>query len=103
MLEAYKELFIVDVTTAWENYVQNTIVTVEMEAEIHREVVGDVINYLWDRSAFPGPSLDDVYPRPEVAFAAKNKPSTASTSMFSRRDFVFIGITVLGLAYLLWQ
>ena len=32
----------------------------------------DTIDYLWDRSAYPGPSLDDVYPRPSVAFAAKN-------------------------------
>ena len=43
-----------------------------METDLHREVVGDTINYLWDRSAFPGPGLDEVYPRPSVAFAAKN-------------------------------
>ena len=74
MLEAYKHQFIDAVNAAWENYIQNTIVTVEMEAAQHREVVGDAIDYLWDRSAFPSASLDDVYPRPAVSFAAKNKP-----------------------------
>jgi hypothetical protein len=56
-----------------------------MEAELHRAVVDDTINYLWDRSAFPGQSLDDVYPRTSVkdvalAFKGKNGPTTASTS-----------------------
>jgi hypothetical protein len=40
-------------------------------------VIEDTINYLWDRSAYPGQSIDSVYPRPsvvmpEVSFAAKN-------------------------------
>jgi len=56
-----------------------------MEAELHRNVIDDTINYLWDRSAFPGQSLDDVYPRTSVqdsalAFKAKNGPTTASSS-----------------------
>merc|ERR1712010_406193 len=72
MLEAYKQIFINDVNSAWDNYINNTIETVQMEAGIHREVINDTINYLWDRSAFPGQSLDDVYPRPQVAFAARN-------------------------------
>ena len=66
MLEAYKQIFISDVNTAWDNYINNTIETVQMEADIHREVIDDTINYLWDRSAFPGQSLDDVFPRPSV-------------------------------------
>ena len=66
MLEAYKQIFINDVNTAWDNYINNTIETVQMEADIHREVIDDTINYLWDRSAFPGQSLDDVFPRPSV-------------------------------------
>ena len=76
MLEAYKNQFIDSVSTAWKTYIENTIVTVEMEASLHREVVNDAIDYLWDRSAFPGASLDDIYPRPQVAFAARNKPVT---------------------------
>lgn len=57
-----------------------------METDLHRQVVEDTINYLWDRSAYPGQSLDDVYPRPsvvmpEVSFAAKNNTTkTASSS-----------------------
>jgi len=40
---------------------------------------------LWDRSAFPGPSLDDVYPRTQVAnealaFKGKNGPTQTSSS-----------------------
>jgi len=40
-------------------------------------VIEDTINYLWDRSAYPGQSIDSVYPRPSVvmppvSFAAKN-------------------------------
>ena len=40
-------------------------------------MIEDTINYLWDRSAYPGQSIDSVYPRPsvvmpEVSFAAKN-------------------------------
>ena len=76
MLEAYKQQFITSINAAWNTYVQNTMETVEMEATLHREVVNDAINYLWDRSAFPGASLDDVYPRPQVAFIAMNKPLT---------------------------
>ena len=63
MLEAYKRNFITAVNEAWDTYVDNTIVTVAQEAELHRNVIDDTINYLWDRSAFPGQSLDDVYPR----------------------------------------
>ena len=40
-------------------------------------MIEDTINYMWDRSAYPGQSIDSVYPRPsvvmpEVSFAAKN-------------------------------
>ena len=72
MMEAYETKFFEDVDAAWNGYVEDTMETVQMEAAIHRQVVGDTIDYLWDRSAYPGPSLDDVYPRPSVAFAAKN-------------------------------
>lgn len=72
MLEAYKQIFINSVNAAWDKYVAATVDTVIMETDLHREVIQDTINYLWDRSAFPGPRLDDVYPRPSVAFAAKN-------------------------------
>ena len=102
MLEAYKQIFIQDVTAAWDSYVQRTVETVQMEAELHRQVVEDTINYLWNRSAFPGQSLDDVYPRPQVAFAAKNtKAVTKHTFNFSRRDAGIIAIAVLGFASLL--
>lgn len=49
-------------------------------------MVEDTINYLWDRSAYPGTSLDDVYPRPlpvdipaEISFAAKNGKTQSSS------------------------
>lgn len=78
MLEAYKKIFIDAVNDAWDKYVAATVDTVIMETDLHREVVQDTINYLWDRSAFPGPSLDDVFPRPSVAFAAKNAKTQKS-------------------------
>merc|ERR1712083_604888 len=85
MLEAYKQIFINDVNSAWDTYINNTIETVQWEASIHREVINDTINYLWNRSAFPGQSLDDVYPRTSVkeaalAFKAKNGPTSASST-----------------------
>ena len=49
-----------------------------MEAALHREVVQTTVDYLWDGSAYPGASLDDVYPRPTVSFAAKNKSVQAA-------------------------
>jgi len=76
MLEAYKQIFINDVTASWENYVERTTETLTMETDLHREVVNDTINYLWDRSAYPMGTLDSVYPRPEVAFAARNERRT---------------------------
>lgn len=76
MMEAYEKKFYEDLDEAWNGYVEDTMETVQMEAAIHRQVVGDTIDYLWDRSAYPGPSLDDVYPRPSVAFAAKNAKKT---------------------------
>jgi hypothetical protein len=78
MLEAYKKIFIDAVNAAWDKYVAATVDTVIMETDLHREVVQDTINYLWDRSAFPGLSLDDVFPRPSVAFAAKNAKTQQS-------------------------
>lgn len=77
MLEAYKQQFITAVNLAWDQYVERTQVTVQMEMDLNRQVIEDTINYLWDRSAYPGVSLDDVYPRPSVvmptvSFAAKN-------------------------------
>lgn len=47
-------------------------------------MIEDTINYLWDRSAYPGESLDAVYPRPsvimpEVSFAAKNSKKSQSS------------------------
>ena len=85
MLEAYKNIFIEAVAKAWSDYVDRTVVTVQMEAELHRQVIDDTINYLWDRSAFPGQSLDDVYPRTSVkdsalAFKAKNGPTSATST-----------------------
>lgn len=62
------------------------MVTVAMEAELHREVINDTINYLWDRSAFPGPSLDEIYPRTNVqqsALAFKARNGNAETSSYS--------------------
>lgn len=82
MLEAYKQNFIDAVNLAWDSYVERTVETVIMETDLHREVVQDTINYLWDRSAFPGPSLDDVYPRPSVAFAAKNGKTQTDYSSY---------------------
>lgn len=104
-LEAYKNQFITDVTSAWDNYVLNTIETVEMEATLHREVVEDTINYLWDRSAFPGPSLDDVYPRPEVSFAAKNRSLSKGNSRFNYRTIawvVFVVFDIVAVATMIW-
>jgi hypothetical protein len=72
MMETYEAQFYTDLDAAWNGYVDDTLETVQMEMAVHREVVGDTIDYLWDRSAYPGPSLDEVYPRPSVAFAAKN-------------------------------
>merc|ERR1712203_14716 len=89
MLEAYKQI-----------YINNTIETVQMEAGIHREVINDTINYLWDRSAFPGQSLDDVYPRPSVSFAAKNKK--AEKTGFSSNDAGIAGIACVGFLALLY-
>ena len=100
MLEAYKQIFINDVNTAWDNYINNTIETVQWEASIHREVINDTINYLWDRSAFPGQSLDDVYPRPSVSFAAKNKK--AEKTGFSSNDAGIAGIAGVGFLALLY-
>ena len=45
--------------------------------------MSDTIDYLWDRSAYPGPSLDDVYPRPSVAFAAKNAKKINNTKDYT--------------------
>jgi len=100
MLEAYKQIFINDVNTAWDNYINNTIETVQWEASIHREVIDDTINYLWDRSAFPGQSLDDVYPRPSVSFAAKNKK--VESTGFAYNDAGITGIAAIGFLALLW-
>ena len=36
MLEAYKTLFMQAVTKAWDDYVNRTVETVAMEAELHR-------------------------------------------------------------------
>jgi len=72
MMEAYETIFYNDLDNAWNQYVEDTAVTVVMEADLHREVIQDTVDYLWEGSAFPGASLDDVYPRPTVAFAAKN-------------------------------
>ena len=72
IMEAYEKEFYDELDAAWSDYVEDTTATVEMEAALHREVVNETIDYLWDRSAYPVPSLDDVYPRPSVAFAAKN-------------------------------
>ena len=60
--------------------------TVTQEAELHRQVIDDTINYLWNRSAFPGQSLDDVFPRTQVAESAlafKAKNETVKTSSYS--------------------
>ena len=48
-------------------------------------MIEDTINYLWDRSAYPGETLDAVYPRPsvimpQVSFAAKNGKTSQSYS-----------------------
>lgn len=85
MLEAYKAQFITSVELAWDNYVERTQVTVQMEMDLNRQVIEDTINYLWDRSAYPGESLDAVYPRPsvvmpQVQFAAKNSKANTSYS-----------------------
>ena len=36
MLEAYKNIFMTAVTKAWDDYVNRTVETVQMEAELHR-------------------------------------------------------------------
>ena len=96
MLEAYKQIFIEAVAAAWDNYVARTVETVRMEADLHRQVVEDTINYLWDGSAFPGASLDDVYPRPQVAFAARNKAVSRTQVNFNYRDGTIVAIAVFG-------
>ena len=101
MLEAFKQIFIQDVTNAWNNYVDRTVVTVQQEAELHRKVVEDSINYLWDGSAFPGQSLDDIYPRPAVAFAARNKVVSKSEIDFNRRDATIFVVAALSFAAML--
>ena len=100
MLEAYKQEFIVSVTEAWERYVEATAETVQMEAQLHREVVEDTINYLWDGSAYPGANLDDVYPRPQVMFAAKNQRLARTPTMFSTRNAAVTAVAILGFAAL---
>lgn len=102
MLEAYKQIFINDVTQSWEDYMTRTLDTVAMEMDVHRDVVGDTIDYLWDRSAFPGASLDEVYPRPTVAFAARNKSVQPQTGLtFDARDAYIGAIAVVGFISLL--
>lgn len=82
MMETYERQFYTDLDAAWNGYVEDTLDTVKMEMDVHRAVVSDTIDYLWDRSAYPGPSLDDVYPRPSVAFAAKNAKRIAPKNDF---------------------
>merc|ERR1719507_2186061 len=75
MMEAYERQFYAALDQAWNEYVDDTMETVQLEAALHREVVETTVNYLWDGSAYPGASLDDLYPRPSVSFAAKNQKS----------------------------
>ena len=71
-----------------------------MEADLHRQVVQDSIDYLWNRSAFPGQSLDDVYARPTVAFAARNNALSHKKwcCEFTRRDAAVVTIAIFGFA-----
>merc|ERR1711933_507875 len=98
MLEAYKEQFIEAVNQAWDDYVARTQVTVQMEMDLNRQVIEDTINYLWDRSAYPGQSLDDVYPRPdvvmpEVSFAAKNSKSSSNSGYYTGAAIATLAIS----------
>jgi len=98
MLEAYKAQFIEAVEQAWDDYVARTQVTVQMEMDLNRQVIEDTINYLWDRSAYPGQSLDDVYPRPdvvmpEVSFAAKNGKSSSNSGYYTGAAIATLAIS----------
>ena len=70
--------------------------------------VGNVettVNYLWDGSAYPGASLDDVYPRPSVSFAAKNQKSVQAAPQDNTKYYAggiaaglaFTGMAIFGL------
>ena len=100
MMETYERQFYTDLDDAWNGYVEDTLETVEMEMNVHRKVVGDTIDYLWDRSAYPGPTLDEVYPRPSVAFAAKNSKRVSSKTQFNGY-YAGIAAASLGVASIL--
>lgn len=96
-MEAYEQQFYNDLEAAWNQYVEDTRETVQEEGALHRETVENVVDYLWDNSAFPGTSLDDVYPRPSVAFAARNTRTT-QTSNKSDVTKYFAGAAIATLA-----
>lgn len=100
MMETYERQFYTDLDEAWNGYVEDTLETVEMEMSVHRKIVGDTIDYLWDRSAYPGPSLDEVYPRPSIAFAAKNAKRVSPQADYSG-FYAGIAVASLGAASIL--
>ena len=104
MMEAYERNFYAALDQAWNEYVDDTMETVQQEAALHREVVQATVDYLWDGSAYPGASLDDVYPRPSVQFAAKNVKMQAApqdnTKMYAggiAAGLAFTGMALFGL------
>lgn len=104
MMAAYERNFYAALDQAWNEYVDDTMQTVQQEAAVHREVVQATVDYLWDGSAYPGASLDDVYPRPSVQFAAKNIKMQAApednTKLYAggiAAGLAFTGMALFGL------
>ena len=99
IMEAYEQQFYNDLEAAWNQYVEDTRETVQAEAALHRQTVEHVVDYLWDNSAFPGTSLDDVYPRPSVSFAARDTSTTQASNNKADVSGYFAGAAVATLAF----